>query len=799
VRSPPKALAIAAAALFLVATPVFARQPEPAPPGEAIVPPRPIDPIAPSYPEGAEGDASVLLEVRVESDGTPSDVRAVEGAEPFASKAIEAVRRTRFAAATRAGAPTAATIRFRVDFTKPPPPPEPEPAAEPEPAPAPEPGLAPEPAKPREEGPREVIVRGGKANVNAGPSDTLGRAEVRQLPGAFGDPFRAIEVSPGLTPVLTGLPYYYVRGAPPGNVGYYFEGVRVPYLFHFGLGPAVIHPALIAKTDIYKGGYPAALGRWSGGVVDSSAMPPQDRLHGEGQVRLIDAGALVEAPFAKGKGAALAAGRYSYTAALFNLLQSDTSLDYSDYQARVSYALGERDTVSFLGFGAYDLASQKQLADPTALAQAAGQDPSRANVQPGKIERLLFASEFHRADARWDHAFAGGAKSRVAATLGYDRTRVEARRAAEDLLTAARAEVAVPVSRGFVVRAGADVVVDRYSADALPRYADDDDVVDRQTKIFVSRSDLATGVRADTVLTFVKGLEIVPGVRLDHYESGPRSATAIDPRLAIAVAVNDRVRIHHELGLATQAPSTPVALPAITVANLEGGIQRSFQTSAGVDADVPWDVTMSASVFHNAFYDLNDALGTAQTELVDLERSDSLLAKSRGSAFGLELGARRKLSKRLTGLVSYTLSRSLRRADGRTFVSAYDRTHVANAVVSYDLGRSWRAGGRGVLYTGVPITPPAPAFEGQRVGEPPERTPTFVRLDLRVEKRWPVGKRGWVTFVVEALNATLSREVTGYACGTALVLPGAPERRPSCSERIIGPVTVPSVGVEGGF
>ena len=30
---------------------------------------------------------------------------------------------------------------------------------------------------------------------------------------------------------------------------------------------------------------------------------------------------------------------------------------------------------------------------------------------------------------------------RVAATLGYDRTRVEARRAAEDLMTAARLEI----------------------------------------------------------------------------------------------------------------------------------------------------------------------------------------------------------------------------------------------------------------------------------------------------------------------------------------------------------------------
>src|SRR5690606_33470249 len=158
--------------------------------------------------------------------------------------------------------------------------------------------------------------------------------------------FRAIEAMPGMTPVLTGLPYFYVRGAPPADVGYYFDGVRVPYLFHFGLGPAVVHPALIARTDLHRGGYPAALGRYAGGVVDAEAMPPSDKLHGEAQLRVIDAGALAEAPFAEGRGAALAAARYSYTAALFSLLSSDMTLDYRDYQTRVSYALTDRDTIA---------------------------------------------------------------------------------------------------------------------------------------------------------------------------------------------------------------------------------------------------------------------------------------------------------------------------------------------------------------------------------------------------------------------------------------------------------------------
>jgi TonB family protein len=787
---------LAFAFAMAIASRAFAQD---APSDAQLVPPRLLTTLTPTYPEGAEGDASVVLAVTIGTDGNVKHVRVLEGAEPFATQAIAIVQNARFVPAAREGIPVPATIRFQLDFTKPkpPPPPEPEPEPNPEPPPA---GSNPSTAPKKPEPPKvqDVFVRGGRSNIaSSAATDTLGRAEVRQLPGAFGDPFRAIEVAPGLTPVITGLPYFYVRGAPPGNVGYYFDGVRVPYLFHFGLGPAVIHPALIARTDLHKGGYPAQFGRYAGGIVDGAIMPPADRTHGEGLLRIIDAGGLIEAPFANGRGSALAAGRYSYTAALFTLLQADTTLDYRDYQTRISYALSDRDTISFLGFGAYDLASQRELVDPAQIGVTIS--PTGNPNERREITRVLFASEFHRADFRWDHTLGNGGHMRVAGTVGYDRTRVEARRAAEDVMTGLRLDLVQPLSKAVVLRAGGDLVVDQYHGDALPKFADDDDVVARQEDVFSDRTDFATGVRVDAVLVPWKDVEVVPGARLDVFGSAGQRAVSVDPRLSARFAVTDKFRIVHAYGLASQAPSTPVVLPAIGIAGLRGGLQRSVQTSAGVEADLPSDFTATASVFHNAFYDLNDALGTAQVELIDIERSDTLLEKSRGSAYGLELGIRRKLTQRLTGLIAYTLSRSERTQGPRKFLSAYDRPHVVNAVLSYDLGHNWRAGGRFVFYSGVPTIAGAPAFPEQVVAIPPPRTPPFLRVDLRLEKRWKIGQRGWVSVVLEALNATLSQEVTGYRCATALALPGRDKPTPTCGQRVVGPVTVPSLGVEGGF
>ena len=53
--------------------------------------------------------------------------------------------------------------------------------------------------------------------------------------------------------------------------------MRVPALFHFALGPSIVHPYLIDKLSFYPGGYPARLGGYvSGAVAAETAAPPRD-------------------------------------------------------------------------------------------------------------------------------------------------------------------------------------------------------------------------------------------------------------------------------------------------------------------------------------------------------------------------------------------------------------------------------------------------------------------------------------------------------------------------------------------
>jgi len=158
--------------------------------------------------------------------------------------------------------------------------------------------------------------------------------------------------------------------------------------------------------------------------------------------------------------------------------------------------------------------------------------------------------------------------------------------------------------------------------------------------------------------------------------------------------------------------------------------------------------------------------------------ADAFMVRTMGRAFGIELLVKRKLTRKLGGFFAYTLSRSTRTYNGRSYVATFDRTHVGNLAAAYDLGRGFRVGARVTAYSGLPK-----AADGGG-----GRLPAFFRLDVRGEKRWRLGKTSWISVVAEWMNATLSKEAIATSCSLR-----------GCEAQMFGPVTIPSLGIEGGF
>jgi hypothetical protein len=592
-------------------------------------------------------------------------------------------------------------------------------------------------------------------------------------------------------------------------VGYFLDGIRVPYLFHVGAGPSVVHPGLIDTVDLYPGGYPAQFGRYSGGIVSGETLPPKtDSARGEYNLRLFDAGALAETPFDDGRATALLGGRYSYTALLLSLFAPNTSLAYWDYQARLSYDLTPSDRVSLFGFGAYDYLGQK-TAEGT---------------------ETLFGTTFHRVDLRYDHKIGNDGTLRTSVTGGIDDTDIGDGQSVRDLSVGARTDIKYALTPATTLRTGTDLQVDRYdvvlNGDVSPAQA-------TVANFFPSRTDLALGVHAAVTVAPSRVFEFTPGVRADYFTSEGATAIAVDPRLSMRTRlVSDRVHLLSAFGIAHQPPAFVIPVPGVAPGGLAGGLQTAVQESAGFEVDLGQQTIATLTAYNNGFFNMSDALSVSQPTISgcapgtfpsdtlagdrgaqpmgnascgprftqgtigpdrsggggqaaqsagDVQTAQAFETRARGEAYGLELYVKRKLTKHIGGILSYTLSRSVRSVNNQSFIAAFDRTHVVNAAVAYDLGKNWRAGTRVTFYTGLPAAP-NPTDPGET------RLSPFFRLDLRVEKRWQLSERWWISFVAEWMNVTLSKEAVGTNCTLS-----------GCTEVTIGPVTIPSLGVEGGF
>ena len=758
------------------------------------------------YPKGAAGDAAVVLELVVEKDGSVSSATVVEGAEPFAEQARAAALGWQFVPGRRVDTPVVARIRARVAFHGD----EEAPAAPISALPTTAPGVAatsesvaraaapPEP-------PLEVTVVGARREIG---QTTLSKADVREMPGAFGDAFRAIEALPGVTPLASGLPYFFMRGAPPNNAGYFVDGIRVPLLFHLGLGQSVIHPGLIDHVDFFPSAAPARYGGHAGGIIAGQTREPATALHGEANVRLVDAGALLEAPFANGKGTALVAGRYGYPGPIVALATADMKIGYWDYQGRASWRLGERDTIGIFAFGSHDyLASRSPSGDPEARNNLTEQ----------------FVSDFHRVDLRYDHTLSDG-RVRLALTGGYDSQGAEPTYMTNESL-GARLEVEQKFAESLRFRGGADARIDKYGS-RITKQGPLEPVVPQSAD--PPPTNLSAGLYSDFVWRVTRRVELVPGARFDVYASSRPNQTpatghtrtvapALDPRLSARVSLSPGVTWLSTLGLAHQYPGLrigTVPAPILTVPGFPFGtrrLQTAAQASQGVEVALPADLVLTTTGFYSRFWGLTD-LSASCFQHSDLDAPpDQSFAPPyvcpnnhpvRGQAYGVEMLLRRPFTKRLSGWLSYTLSRSTRRAYFLTpsgadvlanVPSEFDRTHVLNAVLGYDLGRGWRAGGRLLFYTGTPYS----RLQGSLAVPPYNayRNPAFYRIDVRLEKRWQLGQDGSLAFVFEGQNVTLRKEISGLG----MECEGIPGQGETCKQSTIGPLTIPSVGVEAFF
>ena len=670
---------------------------------------------------------------------------------------------------------------------------------------------------------------------------TLRDEEIHDVAGTRGDPFAVVKSLPGAAQVAGFLPYVVVRGAAPGNTGYYLDGSRVPLLFHVAVGPSVVHPYFIDAVDFYPGGAPVRLGRYTNGIIEGrTAEPQRDRVTGEVDLRVTDAGALLHIPWDRrrpkdctakrkrdcekedARGTLTVAGRYSYTGLLLSAIPAlDIRLAFWDYQARLDHDIGPRATYRAFVYGSYDSIGPRE----PQVVEIVPADPDDPNSM-GEVQEITQDPDpflrfyFHRIDQRIFHRVREDTQGIYALTLGLDQTGVGEIKTNEWRVApritfvktlSSQAELGFGLDQEFQV-----FKLDRDLADIDPAAVED-------LSLFLSERFVSvTGLWTD--LRWRRGrVELRPGIRVDAYaQVGPSpvlpsarsrtSAFGVDPRLSVREELNERWTLKQSIGMYHQPPSPPIPLPGIESLGFDRGLQRNIQGSFGYEWQIGTIGSLSQEAYLGRLSNLQD-YEFAQTDEFETNEFEDFIVRVTGWAYGLETMLKLDPRRRVYGWIAYTLSRSTRDFRvGGSVPSPWDQTHLLNLVLGYKIGHKWRLGGRLHYNSGRPYTAISP---GQTVGEAlaenrnNRRLPGFFQLDARFERIF-VRDKWRLHMYLDVTNATLSREI--FACGGSggLVNFGGggelAEDSPSQSPELAGCVDpqglryiLPSVGMRGVF
>ncbi len=748
-----------------------------------------------SLPEGS----AVRLEFTVTVEGTVTDAVVIEPLRPdIDAQVLEATRQMRFRPADRNGVPTAARMRFRfrlrggvavqpstpaVDPTTTPlaTPPSSSATGPSEPGSPPQatdtPPAAPTPVQPAPgaavdsagvDG--EATVR-GRRQAGAATTMTLRAEELTTVPGTLGEPTRVVATMPGVSRSPFGLGLFVVRGASFENTGFFIDGFPVPILYHFGAGPAVINSRLVGQLDFYPGGYPLEYGRFSAGVISlTTRPPPTDRPFLEFQVDVLRAGAMAVVPFDHGRGSIAVGLRRSYYDLLAPLFVDGVSLEYGDYQVRVDYRFSPRSRVSLFSFGSYD------SFDRTAAVGVGATASEQSSA-------LLY--RFQRVIGRWEYSLPHRMLLSVSGSVGIDNTSLNStnpglpdqRFASTGYILGERASLRIPTGRYLTTQVGLDVLTISFDADlqvplppnvgGIPPPSFTPSVLNFRPRI----TQLSVAAYIDETLR-AGPVELSTGVRLDRLIYGTVETTVVDPRAVLRVKLNPRATLIGASGYFTQPPPFPQLVPGVRNPALVP--QRSWQSSAGVEANLPWGIETRLTGFYTRMYNLQRSSSDIVEGPNGPQRAN-VVDDGQGRSYGMEVLIRRRLERGVYGWISYTLSRSERFLEGGVPVPfPFDQTHVLNFAGSWDINRRWRLGARFQLATGNPQRRVTGGFfdadvdrfrptyaPRQADGSDTERLPVFHQLDVRVDYRFRWGPLRMSAYL-DVINAYFAQNTEGF-------------------------------------
>lgn len=604
----------------------------------------------------------------------------------------------------------------------------------------------------------EVVVKAEKDNKNItrneGSVTQIDMKDVRELPALGGEPdiMKVIQLNPGIKAAGEGNAGFYVRGGGLDQNLILLDEAPVYNPSHLLGFFSVFNGDAIKGATVYKGGMSAEYGGRTSSVVDIRMKDGNNKGYDvSGGIGLIASRLTVEGPIVKDEGSFMVSGRRTY-ADLFLGLSSDegasgTSLYFYDLNAKANYRIGEKDRIYLSGYFGRD---------KFGFSDAFGLD--RGNVT-GTL--------------RWNHLFSDRLFSNTTLiysdydyqfTIGADEDRIGLQSVINDLnfkqdftffandknLLKFGVNVIQHTIEPGNIDAGENTGIN--SEDAAESYGTEGAIYIQNEQKIDSKLSLNYGLRYSAFnrtgagdAFIIEDGDITETVSFDRGES-IQYYGGFEPRLSANYLLNEKSslklgfnRNYQYLHLLTSATSsTPTDQWIMSSNNVRPQIAN--QIALGYFRNFS-DNMFEASV--EAYYkDMQNVIEyRTGSNLFFSEEVEKDLVYGDGKAYGLEFFLK-KNKGRLTGWLSYTLSRTLRQFDeinnGEKFSARQDRIHDLSLILNYKLTEKVTLTGNFVYNTGDAVTFPTGRYsvDGTVVPVYTERNgyrmPDYHRLDLGV-------------------------------------------------------------------
>ncbi|MFN7685205.1 MAG: TonB-dependent receptor plug domain-containing protein, partial [Oligoflexia bacterium] len=585
---------------------------------------------------------------------------------------------------------------------------------------------------------------------------TLKASQVRTLPGAGGDPLRALQNLPGVNRPAPFSSQVIIQGSAPKDTRYLIDGHEVPIIFHFGGLSSVVLPDALDRVDYLTAGYGPEYGRALGGLVGVwTRSPRSDRVHGLAFVDLLNAGGYIEGP--AGKGRFLLGARQSYIGAILKAATQDNSAfdltlapTFGDVVGIYERPLTDRDDFKLVAVGSSDELS-------FLLNQPASGDPSIRG-------QFNTSTRFFRLIPQLTHRHSSRTLSRWSVGFGRDWIRfntTENNFAISTWALTTRGEVERRMSPRWLTHWGFD---HRYSWTRVDILLNDVYFDGGVANPFSSGELKQVGIDARTPrlglywrneIQATDRLTLLPSTRLEYTRNSWSNKREITPlaRLATRYEAWPGLAFRAAAGTYVQAPVEQESSPSFGNPQLDS--PRAFHASAGFDRDYRQGgsrgIRWSGGTFYRDFWNL----------VVPTTDGSNYSNSGTGRSYGVENLVQLDFSP-WSGWLSYTLGRSTRRQPGQSeFPFQFDQTHLLTAIAALDLPGNWRIGSRVRYATGNPSTPiTGGVYDADNDVYFPVRGPfysqridSFFQIDLRVDKKWI--KDTWIlTAYLDIQNAT---------------------------------------------